>query len=164
MLKGVMKEKFIEINYPAIFTTKKNNEVVIRLLCFKKTFSGEDKLDAVIKAKKFLLEKIIEFKNKGKTAKSFMNFYPADNVNELSDYLKKGDEIEYISDEFYDDLNEFEEFTMFYINKLEAQKRTTKSKKELVSEQLKTIKEARKFAKENDVPVISVYENDKPNK
>ena len=61
-----MKEKFIEINYPAIFTTKKNNEVIIKLLCFKKTFKGEDKLNAVIKAKRFLLEKIIECKIKAK--------------------------------------------------------------------------------------------------
>jgi len=98
------------ISYLLRKTTKKNDEVVIKLLCFKKTFKGEDKLDAVIKAKKLLLEKIIEFKNKGKTAKSFMNFYPADNVNDLSDCLKQGDEIEYISDEFYDDINEFEEF------------------------------------------------------
>ena len=159
-----MGKDFIEIKYPAIFTTKNNEEVVIKLQCFKKTFKGEDKLDAVTKAKKFLLEKIIEFKNKGKTAKAFMRFYPADNVNALSAYLKKDDEIEYITDEFYDDLDEFEEFTMFYINKLEAQKRKTKSKEELVVEQLKTIKKARTFAKENDVPVISVYENDKPNK
>lgn len=159
-----MKEDFIEINYPAIFTTKENDEVVIKLLCFKKTFKGEDKLDAVIKAKKFLLEKIIEFKNKGKKAKSFMNFYPADNVKDLSVCLKQGDEIEYISDEFYDDLNEFEEFTMFYINKLEAQKRTTKSKEELIAGQLKATKEARKFAKENNVPVIFVCKNKKTDK
>ena len=84
-----MGKDFIEIKYPAIFTTKKNNAVVIKLLCFKKTFKGEDKLDAVTKAKKFLLEKIIEFKNKGKTAKDFIHLYPADNVNELLTYLKK---------------------------------------------------------------------------
>ena len=159
-----MGKDFIEIKYPAIFTTEINDEVVIKLPCFKKTFRGEDKLDAVIKAKKFLLEKIIKFKNTGSSVKLFMNLYPADNLNTLSDYLKKGDEIEFISDEFYDDINEFEEFTMFYINKLEAQKRKTKSKGKLVSEQLKTIEEARKFAKENDIPIISVYKNNKPNK
>ena len=156
-----MEKDFIEIKYLAIFTTKKDDEIVIKLPCFKRTFKGEDKLEAVTKVKSFLLKKIIELKNEGKTAKEFMNFYPADDEKNLSLYLKKGDKIECVSDEFYDELNEFEEFTMFHINKLEASNKKTKSKEELISEQLNTINKARKFAKENNVPVITVAEDDK---
>lgn len=127
-----MEKDFIEIEYPAIFTTKNNDEVVIKLFCFKKMFKGEDKLEAVTKAKIFLLKEIIEFKNKGNNANEFMNFYPADSVEELSLYLESGDEIEYLSDEFYDDLNEFEEFTMFFINKLEKSNKKSKNEEELI--------------------------------
>ncbi len=91
-----------------------------------------------------------------------MHFYTADDITDLSLHLKSGDEIEYLSDEFYDDLNEFEEFTMFHINKLEASNQKPKSKKELIEEQLKSIREARKFAEENDVPVITI-DKYKPN-
>lgn len=158
-----MEKDFIEIKYPAIFTTKENGEVVIKLLRFQKMFRGEDKAEAVTKAKRFLLKEIIEFKNKGKTAKEFMRFYPADSVNELSLYLESGDKIEHLSDEFYDELNEFEEFTMYFINRLEASNNEAKSDEELVMEQLKAIREARQFAEENGVPIIAVSEEGEAN-
>ena len=40
---------------------------------------------------------------------------------------EKNDKIKYLEDEFYDELNEFEEFTMFFINKLEAANKKTKN-------------------------------------
>lgn len=158
-----MKEDLIKIEYPAIFTTKENDEVIIKLLRFQKIFKGEDKLEAVTKAKNFLLKEIIEFKNKGNTAKEFMCLYPADSVDELSLYLESEDKIEYLSDTFSDKLNEFEEFTMFFINKLEKSNKETKSGEELIMEQLKANRKAKKFTEENGVPIISINEDNKSN-
>ena len=158
-----MKKEVIKIKYPAIFTTKGNDEVVIKLLRFQKMFTGEDKAEAVTKAKRFLLRKIVEFKNEGRAAKEFMKVYSADSLNELSLYLEKNDKIEYLEDEFYDELNEFEEFTMFFINKLEAANKEAKNEEELVMEQLKAIREARQFAEENGVPIIAVGEEGEAN-
>lgn len=158
-----MKKDLIEIEYPAIFTTNETDEVIIKLPCFQKIFKGEDKVEAVTKAKKFLLEKIIEFKNKGNKVNEFMIHYPADDINELSTYLGNEDEIEYLSDTFFDNLNEFEEFTMFFIYKLEKSNKETKSWEELIMKQLKAIRKARTFTGDNGVPIISINKDNKSN-